>query len=818
MLSRLRRASVCAVLLALPRVAHAQAPQSEPGSTPETAPEPEPAPTAGPATTPPVPLESTDVPYPEGASGDAVVELELVVEIDGSVSSVGVIVGEAPFAERARGAALSWRFSPALRDGVPVRARIRARVAFEQELAEEEPPALAPVPAPLISEPPPAVEQPVDVTVRGARREVGQTTLSAEEVRQIPGAFGDPFRAIEPLPGVTPFISGIPYLYVRGAPPNDNGYYIDGIRVPLLFHVGVGQGVIHPGLMERVDFFPSVAPARYGGFAGGTIAGHTREPAARFRGEANLRLIDAGALLEAPFAGGAGNALVAGRYGYPGPILAAVGAGIDVDYWDYQARAGVRVGDRSSVGVFAFGSHDDLATGNVELEEQLVSDFHRVDLRFDHDTEAGRVRFAVTGGYDWQGAEPTYVTDESLGARLEIDRDLSPSLRLRSGASAHYDRYSFEKKVVTERVRPDIPSNADPPPTNVTLAAHADVVWRVVPRLELTPGVRFGLFRSTRPDAVGSERSVTTSVPAVDPRLALRFTVAPGVALLSAVGLAHQFPTLRVGDVPAPIVSVPGFPYGTKKLQRVAQASQGVELLFPADVTVTVTGFASRFWGLTDLTAECYQPMRGMEIIEAPDPGGPPILGGPWICPSNEPVRGLSYGGELLVQRPITERVSGLLSYTLSRSTRDAHFVDPEGESQLATVPSEYDRTHVFNAVLGYELGRRWRAGGRFVFFTGNPYSKLDGNIPIPPYNSERHASFYRVDIRLEKSWPLGDTGSIAFVLEGQNVTLNKQHGGGMDCEGRGIPMGGNLHSTTTCTPAMIGPITIPSIGVEAFF
>jgi hypothetical protein len=76
------------------------------------------------------------------------------------------------------------------------------------------------------------------VSVHGTRNEIGQTTLSANDVREMPGAFGDPFRAIEALPGVTPVVSGLPFFYIRGAPPNDNAYYVDGIRVPLLFHVG----------------------------------------------------------------------------------------------------------------------------------------------------------------------------------------------------------------------------------------------------------------------------------------------------------------------------------------------------------------------------------------------------------------------------------------------------------------------------------------------------------------------------------------------------------------------------------------------------
>ena len=149
-------------------------------------------------------------------------------------------------------------------------------------------------------------EVPEEVDVHGTRREIGQTTLSATDVREMPGAFGDPFRAIEALPGVAPVVSGLPFFYIRGAPPNDNAYYVDGIRVPLLFHVGIGEGVIHPALIDRVDFYPGAAPAAYGGSAGAVINGQTRDPAATPHGEANVRLIDAGALVESPLDDGAG--------------------------------------------------------------------------------------------------------------------------------------------------------------------------------------------------------------------------------------------------------------------------------------------------------------------------------------------------------------------------------------------------------------------------------------------------------------------------------------------------------------------------------
>jgi TonB family protein len=785
--------------------------------------------------TPPVAQSSTDVPYPAGAEGDAAVELELVVEKDGSVSSAKVLDGTEPFAETARARALTWRFEPAQRDQQPVAARIRARVMFHRDQDDPAPPLATPAPPATgaaadpsaatsagAATPAPPPEPPLEVTVVGARREIGQTTLSKSDVREMPGAFGDAFRAIEALPGVTPLASGLPYFYVRGAPPNNAGYFVDGIRVPLLFHLGLAQSVIHPGLVDHVDFFPSAAPAEYGGYAGAIIAGRTREPASAFHGEANLRLVDAGALLEAPFAGGRGSALVAGRYGYPGPIVALATDDTRIGYWDYQARTTWKLGSRDSVGVFAFGSHDYLASrspsgdpeARKQLREQFVSDFHRVDLRYDHDMSDGHLRLALTGGYDRQGAQPTYLTSKSVGARVEVEQKFTETLRFRGGASAQLDHYRI-KLTAEGPGEPVVPTSANPPPTNLNADLHADFVWRVAPRVELVPGARFDIYGSSRPNEAPSTGRATTILQAVDPRVSARVTIAPGAAWLSSFGVSHQYPSLRLGDVPAPLISVPGFPFGDRQLQSAMQGSEGFEVALPADLVFTATGFYSHFGGMTDLSASCFQLEPATR--PPPMPGDPMMIVPPYVCPNNRPVQGRAYGVELLLRRPFSKRLSGWLSYTLSRATREAHFITPAGIDDLATVPSEFDRTHVLNAIVGYDLGRRWRVGARLLFYTGTPYSLREGSSPVPPYNAYRNPAFYRLDFRLEKSWRVGKSGSVAFVLEGQNVTLQKEVSGlGLDCDGRQAAPSENL--ATTCKQSTIGPLTIPSVGVEAVF
>jgi hypothetical protein len=540
--------------------------------------------------------------------------------------------------------------------------------------------------------------------------------------------------------------------------------------------------------------------------AGAIIAGQTREPAPAQHGEANLRLIDVGALVESPLGNGRGNVLVAGRYGYPGAILGAITPGLDLSYWDYQARATWRLTDRGTLGLFAFGSHDYLATPSpsgdptARPNEQFLSDSHRVDLRYDHALTDGRVRVALTGGYDRQGAAPTYVRDRSAAARLEFETRISPGFRARGGASVRLDAYRFEQHVADPHV-PVLPSTADPPPTNLAAGVYADVTWQLGSRLELTPGARFDLFASTRATAPGAATQARTRVPAFDPRLSARVTVTPSIALITALGISHQMPALLVGSLPPPMVTVPGFPVGARQLQTAAQASQGVEINLPGAIVVTATGFFAHLSGLTDLTSRC---------VETTDGGSPAQEW--YVCPDGEPVTGHAYGLEILARRPLSKRLSGFLSYTLSRSIREARFVTPAGAVDRATVPSDADRTHVLNAVLALELGARWRLGGRGLFYTGAPYSQREGTIPVPPYNAYRTPSFFRVDVRLEKRWQLGKSGWGALVIEGQNVTLSTEYSGlALDCmDGPGMP--------TQCKLGKIGPITLPSIGIEAVF
>ncbi|MGK3969566.1 TonB-dependent receptor [Sorangium sp. So ce118] len=783
-------AALLASTLAPCRAAAAPAPPPPDAPPPGEAPPAEPSRDAPPAEglVPPSPLTPLAAGYPDGAHGDATVRLVLTVNADGTVRSAVAEEGPEPFASAAVAAATSFRFAPATRGGAPVAARIRVEVRFIEAAppapptpSRATPPPHAPAPATSSPAPgpPPRVPPSLEVTVHGEQPAPGVSTLSRGEVRLVPGAFGDPFRAIEMLPGVTPIVSGLPFFYVRGSPPGNVGYFLDGVRVPYLYHLGLGPSVVHPGIVDRVDLYPGGYPARHGRYAGGIVAGETTPPLPYWHGEGMLRLLDAGALVEGPFAGGRGVALLGGRYSYTALLFSLAAPGVALDYWDYQARISYEVAPGGRVSLFAFGARDYLAEEEGRETTTLFdTTFHRVDLRYDHAYGRGSaLRGALTLGHDETGIQDGQkALTRSLGARLTLDHRLRDETPIRAGLDA-----------VLEDNAIDLGTEVGPPPGGIeqnddddeitdillsrvdfTVGGYIESDIAVTPRLRVTPGLRLDLYHSD-----------DTVALAVDPRLSARLSLAPGVTFVQAHGLASQLPSF--------VVPIPGVrPRLGDGLQRSFQSSAGVELELPEDITATASVFHNAFFNMTDAIGA-----GGLD-------GAEDIL--------TRRALGAATGVELSARRRLTRRIGGFASYTLSRSTRSFGRA-----SQVTSV----DRTHVANLALTYDFGRGYRAGGRAVFYSGLPQGKVDGpssplGSPEPtaggPARWERLPPFLRLDVRLEKRWSIGKTGWLALVLDVLNATLSKEY----------IPV--PCSGFSSCEPEEIGPVTVPILGLEGGF
>ena len=126
-------------------------------------------------------------------------------------------------------------------------------------------------------------------------------TLTHDELVNVPGSLNDPIRAVQNLPGLSraPFLGGA--LLVRGSPAQDTGTYLDGHRIPQLYHFLGGPSVINEQLLDRIDFYPGGYGAVYGRNLTGAIDVGTRKgDPAGFHGQGALDLIEAVGFVEGP--------------------------------------------------------------------------------------------------------------------------------------------------------------------------------------------------------------------------------------------------------------------------------------------------------------------------------------------------------------------------------------------------------------------------------------------------------------------------------------------------------------------------------------
>ena len=100
------------------------------------------------------------------------------------------------------------------------------------------------------------VDEVVEITAVKAGAEISERTLSSKEIRYLPGTNGDVVRVVQNLPGVARAPLGTGQLRIRGTAPEDSLYFLDGARIPIVFHFSGLSTVISSNLLAEVGYFP----------------------------------------------------------------------------------------------------------------------------------------------------------------------------------------------------------------------------------------------------------------------------------------------------------------------------------------------------------------------------------------------------------------------------------------------------------------------------------------------------------------------------------------------------------------------------------
>ncbi len=725
---------------------------------------------------PPAILEFAAARYPPGLDlGEVHVPLLVLVNEDGTVGRVEATGGDEPFRSLAIDAASRIRFSPATEGGVPVAVELPLDYAFPAPPVNlrvvvlrdgvEGPPgvsivaidgiahatgsdgvlelrnvALGPHEVRLVDNAFAAAPATVAIA-EGERVEVAMTarsiatdeslvglyrmrrpatierTITAEQVRTTPGTMGDPIRAVQNLPGVvrTPLDAG--WLLVRGGDPEDTGLFIDGMRVPLIYHLGGYTSVLHPRIVDEVTFMPGGYDARYGRATGGAVELETRRLGGQgFQAQVGADLISSGAYVEVPTSDRGGVA-VAARRSYLDAVLEALPnvtedrARIAPRFWDFLFRA-----DEGPVGLLFFGYADeiDAPTGTSDQTVTVTIGTTHVHGRYDFPIGGRSFRLSPMFAHDWR--------------RLVVESSGLDDIQRTTIGGGRFETLDDGVAVVGTAAGLDLEGG-----WFGTLVNDVRVVGHYVsldPYAALRVGTQTSVTAGFRGDTLLVEGQILRVAPS--PRLDFVHPFTASTRIVADLGLYHQFPPLDVA------IGLPGGPY--LPLERSMGGGAGLRTRWRW-LDFELDGYARRLSNLT-----LFEDDGSLGIGE-----------------------GVAYGVETLTRWDL-DRFSGWVSYTWSRSFRR------ESPSSLL-LPHKYDEPNYLVIVGAYDLGKSWTAAARWRYASGyvledasSVYDVLVNETDeLYPDENGRLAPFHALDVKISKEFVFRHW-SLEAYLDVQNV------------------------------------------------
>ncbi|WP_425268815.1 TonB-dependent receptor plug domain-containing protein [Leptospira barantonii] len=234
-----------------------------------------------------------------------------------------------------------------------------------------------------------------EIQVIGERDDINGIRLKPEEIKRMPGTFGDSLKAVLNVPGVSPIFQNfnnssaqaamathlnltnqsLPtgakspdisnsqrgFLVMRGAGTRANQFYYDGLPLTYPFHADGLSSVINNDAIRSLEVYSGAYSARYGFGTGGVIAIEAfKKREDTMITNVNTFLVDS-YLYKNITKNLSVN--VSGRKYYPNLVLGQIHDLVPnqtfiSDYSDYQGRINWDIDEKNSITISSFGTKD----------------------------------------------------------------------------------------------------------------------------------------------------------------------------------------------------------------------------------------------------------------------------------------------------------------------------------------------------------------------------------------------------------------------------------------------------------------------------
>ncbi len=599
--------------------------------------------------------------------------------------------------------------------------------------------------------------------------------LSRDEVRQMPHAADDLYRAVKRLPGAAggDFTAKI---NVRGGEQDELLVILDGLELYEPFHLKDFQSVfsiIDSEAVGGVDFLTGGFPVEYGDRMSGVMDISMATPTGPATTSIELSTINARLLTQGSFNEDRGQWFVSARAWYPDAIAGAVRDSpkdVLTDYYDVLAKIQHEVGRRSDLSANFLMAYDDL--GFKEVADDEVQDVRAkygsysawLNLRTEWSAHlfsqtvlsVGRLKRQRDGLVDDEVDGKLVVDDhrtfEFVGLGQDWTIELGPRNVLRAGFDVVRQEATYDYGSISTLQDPDSPGEPLPPISVIDIQVEPEGTaysLYLADRLQIIDPlvVELGL-RWDRQTWIGDHQ--------LSPRVNLMYTLNGRTVLRAAWGRFYQ--SQRLNEL---------------------QVEDGVDQFFPAQLAnhwlVSAEhsfspGLASRLEifrkDLSSLRPRYENLFDPITLFPEAEPDRVRIA----------PDRGLVRGLEIVFKGVPRPSLSWWASYVLARA---------EDKIDGSWQPRSWDQKHALTIGLNLSLPHEWTFSIAGIYHSGWPTTPVSGEVgtdedgepdiePIlGPRNSARYAPYARIDLRVGKLFPTSH-GALTPYLEIINLTNRK--------------------------------------------
>jgi len=562
--------------------------------------------------------------------------------------------------------------------------------------------------------------------------QMGKIDLSVAQAKALPSFLGevDVLKTLQLLPGVRNAGEGNAGFYVRGGGPDQNLILLDDAVVYNTGHLFGFFSIFNSDAIKNVSLIKGGMPAQYGSRLSSVVDISMKD------GNVNKTEIDAGI------------GVIASRFSIQGPLkkqkasymLSARRTYIDAlvkpfipksnnfygsgyYFYDLNAKVNYKISEKDRLYLSGYFGRDKFDFVNKEnsFDTHIPWGNSTATLRWNH--VFNKKLFANTTlvyndyKFEFRAKQNDFNIKLSSGIRdlnAKIDFDFYPAPEHKLKFGGQYTYHTFFPSTFSGNQDTTVfePNNALKKFAN-ELAFYIQDDWEISKDVKLNYGVRYSLFQQ-----VGRYTSYTRDANGNK----LDSTVYGAGALVKQYGGLEPRATLRVTlDETSSIKAAV-----TRNLQYIHLVSNSASTL-PTDLWVPSTlrvlpqmgwqyavGYFRNFSNnMFETSLEVYYKTmhNQIEYKEGYTPS---------IRDAEEDFvfgKGWSYGAELFVNK-VKGRWTGWIGYTLSWTWR--RFPDLNDNIKY---PSKFDRRHDLSVVSTYELNKKWKLSGVFVYGTGNATS-----------------------------------------------------------------------------------------------